>query len=228
MKNCLIIDVETTGLDPANDSIIEIGAVLYSIEFQTTLSSVSGLWSAPANDAERTNRIPALAIAAVPHDREVRLGESIVWLLAESDVVVAHNAEFDRAFMEWFGLPELRVLPWLCTMFDFKWPQASRESQSLVTLALDHGIGVSSAHRALTDCQLIAALFDRMDDLPAMFAHAMRPKAMFRANVSYDDRQLAKGAGFQWDAESRIWKRRMAIEDAETLPFRVTRIEDGK
>src|SRR5690606_28957405 len=101
---------------------------------------------------------------------------------------------------------------------------ASKPGQSLVNLALDHGIGVSSAHRALTDCQLIAALFDRMDDLPGMFQHAMRPKSTYRAIVSYDDRQLAKDAGFRWNGDDKTWTRRMADEDAAAMPFEARRV----
>lgn len=141
--------------------------------------------------------------------------------LPHAGAIVAHNADFDR---QWF--PDLGK-PWLCTMSDFKWPLATKDGGSLIHLALDHGIGVSSAHRALTDCQLIAALFDRMDDLPGMFAQAMRPKAVFRALVSYDDRELAKQAGFKWDGVTKQWTRRMAIEDAALLPFPTAKLADA-
>jgi DNA polymerase-3 subunit epsilon len=65
-------------------------------------------------------------------------------------------------------------------------------------------------HRALNDCLLIAALFDRADDLQSLFEFAMRPKAMFVALVSYDDRDLAKKAGFRWNEPGyeRMWVRR--------------------
>ena len=116
--------------------------------------------------------------------------------------------------------------PWACTKYDFTWPRQTREGESLVNLALEHGIGVASAHRALTDCQLIAALFDRMDDLQGMFARAMRPKGVFRALVSYDDREQAKSAGFRWDGATKQWTRRMAIEDAQALPFKVAQLQE--
>jgi DNA polymerase III subunit epsilon len=61
-----------------------------------------------------------------------------------------------------------------------------------VSLALSHGIGVSSAHRALTDCSLIAALFDRMEKLEAMIEEAKRPKALFQAQVSFKDKDLER------------------------------------
>jgi DNA polymerase III subunit epsilon len=96
-----------------------------------------------------------------------------------------------------------------------------------VNLALNHGIGVSSAHRALTDCQLIAALFDRMDDLEGMINKADRPKAVYRAQVSFEEKDLAKAAGFRWNPDKRMWIRRMATADTLKLQFPVQEILDS-
>ncbi len=43
IRRALIVDVETTGHDPAPDSLNEIGAVLYSVEYQTTLEDAAAL-----------------------------------------------------------------------------------------------------------------------------------------------------------------------------------------
>lgn len=212
MRNVLIVDVETTGLDPATDRVIEVGMIEYSITHQSVIQSYSILLHAEDNQCEALNRIPAALLREAKCQRSPT--EIIQRPASECDAIIAHHAEFDR---QWFA-PEIG--PWLCTMSDFKWPRATKDGQSLVHLALEHGIGVSSAHRALTDCQLIAALFDRMTDLTGMFAHAMRPKALFRAMVSYDERELAKASGFKWDGEAKTWTRRMAIEDAAALPFK--------
>lgn len=225
IRRALIIDTETTGLDPKADDVVEIGAILYSVEHRTSLIQFSTLQYASSNAAESINRISVAALADIEERYPLQLNDVLPPLLADADVIVAHNASFDRGWFagEWHGKP------WLCTKDDFMWPMQTKPGMSLINLALAHGIGVSSAHRALTDCQLIAALFDRMDlfglDLEAMFAHAMRPKALFQAMVSFDDRQLAKDAGFEWRAESKQWVRRMAIEDAAALPFRTRQLE---
>jgi DNA polymerase-3 subunit epsilon len=216
INRALIIDTETTGSDTSKDRVIEIGAVLYSVTAQSTLFQLSALYSAESNPAEHINGISMAAIAAA---MEVTFDARrlLLDMFTASDVVVCHNGlDFDRVFLG----PPFDTKPWLDTKRDFCWPKG-RPGMSLVDLALCHGIGVASAHRALTDCQLIAALFDRMTDLQGMFAVAMRPKAMFRALVEYDDRQLAKDAGFQWDPTRKIWTRSMAIDDAKALPFLV-------
>lgn len=224
IQRCLIVDTETTGLDPATDAVLEIGAILYDVKHQTSLVQFSTLTERrKENPAESINRIPSAALLTFtcPVDGSAIFGS----LIAAADAIVAHNAEFDASFLsggDW------TTKPWLCTKSDFRWPRQSRESPSLVSLALDHGIGVSSAHRALTDCRLIAALFDRMPSaeggyelsLQQMFSLAMRPRATYQALVSYDDREKAKAAGFAWDPAKKRWTRRMAIEDATALPFK--------
>lgn len=227
ISRCLIIDTETAGLEDAAP-VIEIGAVLYSVENQCSLQELSTLIPAHENPAEPINRIKAEALQEIECTRSTSCAMELLFSMSRSaDVFVAHNAEFDskRLFGNTQFLP-LASLPWLCTMADFKWPLATREQGSLIGLALDHGVGVSSAHRALTDCRLIAALFDRMDDLPSMFAVAMRPKALFVGLQPFEDNQLAKDAGFKWDRlVPRKWSRMMAIEDAAALGFPVRKVD---
>lgn len=225
IQRCLIVDCETTDLDPKTDAAIEVGCILYDVVNQSPLIHFATLVDAPQqNKAERINRIASATrkdfYDSSPLKHRIIFGS----LIADADVIVAHNAEFDRSFLggDWDSKP------WVCTRNDFQWPRQTREGESLVSQALNHGIGVSSAHRAMTDCLLIAALFDRMPSteggyelsLQQMFDRAMRPKANFRALVSYEDREKAKAAGFQWDAPSKTWSRRMAIEDAAALPFK--------
>jgi DNA polymerase-3 subunit epsilon len=227
IRRALILDTETTGLDPAKDKVIEIGAVLYSVENRCALVSFSTLFDGVSNDAEAINRIPVAAMNEVA-DLAVTPQAILASMRLAADVIVCHNAEFDQ---QWFvKSKDWSTLPWLCTMADFAWPSSSRETGSLIYLALEHGIGISSAHRALTDCNLIAALFDRMPlygkDLQAMFAHAMRPKAIFQGLQVFDDNQKAKDAGFRWDGATKKWTRRMAIEDAAALPFKTLKLRD--
>lgn len=234
IEQVLIVDTETTGLELENAQVIEIGAILYSLRHQTTIQQTSVLLPAGDNPAEKINRIKPAALATLSPS-VTELGVTTILEMARmADVIAAHNAEFDR---KWFGsagnngvlLPNLvdasdNLLPWVCTCNDFEWPYQTRPGQSLIDLALAHGIGVYANHRALTDCQLLATLFDRMDNLQEMFESALRPKARFVAVVSYDNRELAKQAGFKWFSERKSWERMMPPEDAQQLPFRVRQI----
>lgn len=224
IQRCLIIDTETSGLDDSAE-LIEVGMILYSVTNQSSLVEFATLLPATKNDAEPINRIKPAALQEI-----AVVGEKssiVLDLMNAADCYVAHNAEFDAAVLKRWSMFFTDDKPWLCTMADFKWPLATREQGSLINLALDHGIGVSSAHRALTDCRLIAALFDRMTDLLAMFEVAMRPKGLFQALVSYDERELAKQKGFKWQGDSKKWIRQMAIEDAAALSFPVKRLDQA-
>lgn len=199
--------------------------VLYSVTNQSSLMEFSTLLPGANNEAESVNRIKP---AALEEMKDIGEKTAIVSeLLNSADCLVAHNADFDRQVLcEWSTFFENKT--WLCTMADFKWPLATREQGSLINLALDHGIGVASAHRALTDCRLIASLFDRMENLQSMFAVAMRPKALFVGLQKFDDNQKAKDAGFKWDRYvPKKWSRWMAIEDATKLDFPVSRVDQA-
>lgn len=225
VKRALIIDTETTGLED-DARVIEVGAVLYSVENQCSLQEVATLLPASGNAAEAVNRIKAAALDEISLTRSVSFAMELLFAMSKAaDVYVAHNAEFDskKVFGNSDFLP-LASLPWVCTKTDFKWP-LSKDQDSLINTALAHGVAVASAHRALTDCRLIAALFDRMADLPAMFAVAMRPKALFQALVPFERKDEAKTAGFKWNGTDRTWTRQMAIADATVLGFPVRRVE---
>ncbi len=218
MKRILIIDTETTGLDPAVDKAIEVAAILYSIEYATVIAAYSSLMRNDGNAAESINRIPAAALADVPAWDHA--WSPIGGMLATAGAIIAHNAEFDRGFVP---RDLLEALPWVCSKNDLEWPKQEKPGMSLVSLALAHDLGVATAHRAMADCDLLARLFTRSRelgaDLGAMLARGLRPKASFVALVPFERKDEAKAAGFQWDAAKRQWLRTMAIEDAAALPF---------
>lgn len=136
--------------------------------------------------------------------------------------------------------------PWVCTMQDVLWPGA-RESRSLTALALSLGLGVSHAHRAMVDVETIARCLTRANEvmrfewlrtkaeplppfgdfLEPMIRRGMRPKKLFYALVPYEQRQLAKDHGFQWNEQEhgKNWFRRMPPEDTAGLPFRVREVQ---
>lgn len=218
MRTVLILDTETTGLDPATDAVIEVGCVLYSVTHATVIESFASLIRADGNAAEAVNRIPVAALRNAPDAEDV--WPIVDRLVFDADAFLAHNAEFDRAFVP----PNVgSTMPWICTKSDLVWPKQTHPESSLVPLALEHDLGVATAHRALDDAMLIARLLTRSAelgcDLVAMIERGMRPKTTLQALVSFDDRELAKAAGFRWHPETKRWLRRMVAEDAAALPF---------
>ncbi|CAD7697109.1 unnamed protein product [Ostreobium quekettii] len=224
----LIVDTETTGLSVATGELIEVGAILYSVRSRCVLSQVSTLLPPRrgANDASAINQIPVAAALSVGKKHADIVCEMICAWAAGAKFVVSHNVDFDRGFIaEHRGLASLAQKVWLCTCYDFQWPKQHRPAMNLVHLALAHGIGVTCAHRALSDCQLIASLFSAVEDLPGLISKAARPKCRVVALVDYAEREKAKEAGFRWDATSRTWSRWLAIDNLPKLPFMYTMTE---
>jgi DNA polymerase-3 subunit epsilon len=217
MERILIVDTETTGLDPATGKLIEVGAVLFDVRQRAVLSQVSTLLPVEENPVEHINRISPAIACATPAAVIQQARELVRALSVHADAFVAHNAEFDA---KW--LPGLGPQPWICTMDDVRWPKVSRARQSVVGLALDYGVPVWAAHRALTDCTYLAQVMEREPALERLLVQALEPKQLYVAMVSYEDRRVARDAGFQWDqAVPKAWSRKLTVSEAEALDFPV-------
>jgi len=114
-ENILILDTETTGLDNEIDDCIEVGSILFNVKSKSVLAQQSFLLPVESNNAEKINNIPAeITRLPQPLSEAIKYFESLVQV---SDVIVAHNAEFD---MKWFGLNKLPPIEkqWICSMDD--------------------------------------------------------------------------------------------------------------
>ena len=221
MKAVLILDCETSGLAPT-DRVVEVGAVLWSVVNRTVVAAYSSLVDGPGNGAHAINGIPPASLTEGADEASV--WERLSRWLGRADALVAHNAEFDRGHTP----PGWDTgKPWICTMSDIEWPMHS-SSKSLTAMMLAHGLGVSHAHRALTDCMGIARLLERCSDMghdvEDMLRQGTRPKALYRALVSYNEKDKARACGFSWNATSKIWTKKIAIENAGAFPFQVERV----
>lgn len=221
-QRALIIDTETTGTGD-DDVAIEVACIVYSVEHAAPVRSFASLIRCDRNPAEHVNRIPSVLLSDAPEAASVWAG--VAKLGAGCDAVLAHNADFDRRFVP----TSVWSIPWICTMNDLAWPSATRLGESLVSLTLAHGLGVASAHRAMTDCDMIARLLTRVREmgieLAPFLARGLRPKSRYQALVPFESNHLAKDAGFKWDAAAKMWARSMADEDAAALAFKVRRID---
>jgi len=221
----LIIDTETTGLDPALDHCLEVGAILFDVSTRQVLAQQSFLLPAESNAAESINRIPA-PVTRLPQPWQPAL-EYFGSLVEAADVIVAHNAAFDS---QWFGRGPLPSVPkpWLCSMEEMPWPsdRQLRSRPSVRDLALAYEVPVWSAHRALTDCIYLAEVFRRCEDLDERLALGLEPRCLYKAQVSYENRHLAREAGFRWnDPVQGAWSRRLSQREADALAFSVKKLD---
>jgi DNA polymerase III epsilon subunit-like protein len=147
-----VVDVETTGVDPAVDRVVEVACVLMRIDRE--LDTFSTL-------IDPGRPIPAIA-SAIHHitDRHVRGAPSLAEVQPQIDarcagsIVVAHNARFDLGF-----LPFLAHRPMLCSMRLAMrvLPDAPNFKNQVLRYHLDVDATLNEgaiAHRALGDAQV--------------------------------------------------------------------------
>lgn len=221
MDSVSILDTETTGLDPSRNKCIEVAVIRYSITHHAVIDCFSSLIIGESNEAESVNKIPSQLL---PYGmvRE-HAWEQVAEICSLTDHVLAHNADFDK---QWIPdtFPKMK---WIDTCNGIRWPMESRPGANLVQLSLDHGLAVMDPHRALNDCLMIARLLTRVAelgfDLTEMLQMGLRPTAVFRACVNYQDMDIAKDNGFKWYNPDKMWIRKMAIEDTKALPFKTVK-----
>ena len=220
IETLLFTDVETTGLDATKDACIEVAIAAWSVHHHTMIGCYSTLIECGGNAAESINRIPAdVLLRAKPKETAWRA----IYAVADGAATwgdaafVAHRAEFDRSFYLQ-GVADR--WPWICSKFDFEFPR-SKPGASLVEVALAHDVAIAVNHRALADVLLLCRIFERCGelgcDVSAMIEKAMRPKKTYQAVVSFDDREKAKAAGFSWDGKTKLWTKRIAVDDIPSL-----------
>jgi DNA polymerase III subunit epsilon len=155
------IDVEATGLDPAEDRIVEVACVVFArgeVERHTWFVNPGRPISA---EAQAVHHISDDDVRDAPPFSGIM--ERLVEVLGRG-VPLAYNAEFDRAFLmaefaRGGGLP-MQLPPALRKGVDWLDPltwarelQQAEKSKSLSLVAERLGIEIGQAHRATDDAQ---------------------------------------------------------------------------
>ena len=209
----LILDTETTGLDSSKDRLIELALILVDVDKATGLplqvQEVFDELEDPGRPipAEAT-RVTGITDAMVAGKRlnEARVAE----LMAGVDLVIAHNARFDRGFME-NRLPAFANLPWACSVSEIDWQAQGRGSAKLEFLAHELGF-FYDAHRAEMDCHaLLAVLAAPLPNtgetgLARLLAAAQATSYRVQATGSpFSSKDALRARGYRWDAERKVW-----------------------
>jgi DNA polymerase-3 subunit epsilon len=155
--------------------------------------------------------------------RGQRLDEAeVLRLMAGVDLVLAHNAGFDRPFVE-ARLPQFAALNWSCSFADIDWKQAGRGSAKLTALAQDLGL-FYDAHRAEMDCHALLAVLTAalpgtaVTGLAQLIQAARTPTFRLQAsNAPFDAKDALKARGYRWDGAQKVWQTRLSDEPALAL-----------
>ena len=220
----VVLDTETTGLDQSKEKIIELAMLRVDIDNASGLPVGEVRVYDGLEDPGRMIPHEVVALTGI-HDADVqgqRLDESrVAELLTGADLVIAHNAGFDRPFVEQ-RFAQFAELNWACSFADMDWKAQGFGSAKLESLAQAKG-WFYDAHRAEMDCHaLLAVLAQRLsDDGPTGLSHLLqagsRPSYLLQAtNAPFEAKDKLKARGYRWNAEQRVWQTRLGSDVERT------------
>jgi DNA polymerase-3 subunit epsilon len=153
-KTALYVDVETTGFDTERDAIVQYSGVPF--EYSPLTGKIYELGKSAIFFEYPGRPIPAEVTAKTGITDKMVAGQRIddarvIETLGPVSLVIAHNAAFDRPFLE-RRLPAFCEKPWACSQTDVPWPDEGFDSVKLEYLLFKHCQMFYQAHRADEDC----------------------------------------------------------------------------
>lgn len=237
----LALDVETTGLNAAGDAIIQLAMVPF--EFAPDTGRIYGV-SEPITYLEDPRRPIPPEISALTGitDQDVkgkRIDDGAVErVVSAASLVIAHNAGFDRPFME-RRLPLFREKHWACSQQEVPWRAAGSRSGALEFLLIKRCGMFYGAHRADDDClALIHLLATPLEsgELPlALLLRSARRKSvrLWAEQAPMAAKDALKTRRYRWnpgtDGRPKAWFKEIGREELSAeLTWLTAEVYDGK
>ncbi|XKH60759.1 DNA polymerase III subunit epsilon [Halomonas sediminis] len=197
----VVVDVETTGLDPSADKIIELGLVRGT--FSPSEERITSILESHSQFEDPGIPIPEVITSLTGITDQDVAGKYIddAWLammLQGDPLVVAHNAQFDRGFME-ARFPACDKQIWACSLSEVDWKSLGFEARKLEYLLLKQGY-FYQGHRAEVDCLATTWLLHcQPESFPLLLASVRQKTVVVRAlGAPYDIRETFKSRGYRW------------------------------
>ena len=220
-QRVLVLDTETTGLDARQERVIELA--LLSVQIDSATGLPVGSVEVYESFEDPGKPIPPAITEITGIDDAMVRGKRaddarVAQLVQAADLVVAHNAAFDRPFVEarW---PVFADKAWNCSFAGIDWKQEGSGSAKLEFLAHERG-WFYDAHRALVDCHallqvLAAPLKSGATGWQRLLEGAQQQRYKLQANgAPFEAKDALKARGYRWDNEQRVWWTSLAGEQA--------------
>ena len=212
-----IVDVETTGLDAQQDTIIELAIMLVIVDDENEVIGHVGPFSWLQDPGCELNpRISLVTGLGAQHLQGQEIHDAFAFgLLDRADLIVAHNARFDLAFIE-RRYPDLAGRSWACSCSEIDWLKLGFEGRSQSAL-LSHTGWFSAVHRAAADVWALFWLLDHRQRGPGesearthfarLIEASARTTVMVQAErAPYAKKDLLRARGYNWNAAAGFWQ----------------------
>jgi DNA polymerase-3 subunit epsilon len=220
-----VVDVETTGTNPYCDKIIELGICLFEYDRQTgriyrDLGSWEWLEDPEFPIPPEITKITGITDAMVAGHR---IDERAVHdLLGRVVLVIAHNADFDRRFLE-KRVPVFAEKHWAYSRFDIDWKAEGIRSSALEFVAYSLGF-FHDAHRASSDCRAtVHVLAQALPGTGRLVLQALLEQArlptwrLWARDAAIEKKDALKARGYAWSpgefGRPKCWYR--DVQDAD-------------
>lgn len=232
-----IIDVETTGLSHETDSVIEIGLRVFA--FNRNTGALASLLDSYSEFQDPGVPLTPEIIQLTGITDEMVKGKKIDWnevdrLLSKCQVVIAHNAAFDRPFID-RSSPISKNKIWACSFQQIDWAKKGFTSSKLEVLSIFHGF-FTDAHRALQDSDALLYLLSQKDEgtkqayLAELLSKAREPSTIVSALYSaFETKDILKAAQYRWEANQKCWTKEVPNSAIEAeVRFLEEKVYSGK
>jgi DNA polymerase-3 subunit epsilon len=140
IKVGVLLDLETTGLDAKTDEVIELGMVKFAYCLDGRIAHVIDCFGSLNEPA---NPIPAEITTLTGITNDMVGGkriddEAVSTFVADANIVIAHNSNFDRKFAERYW-PEFEHKHWGCSATEIDWRTHGFEGSRLGYLLMGAG-----------------------------------------------------------------------------------------
>ena len=217
----VVLDVETTGLDPEGDSVIELSMRRFRYDDDGVIVEIGRSWTwledpgrPLPEDVVRLTGLTDVELEGRRIDEDL-----VVKLVGEAELVIAHNAAFDRPMIE-RRFPDLPGRPWACSCQGIDWRAAGFEGRALGWLVMQAG-WFFSGHRAANDVDAVIQLLrhegtDGVPLLRELDENAMADSHLVEAvGAAFEMKDALRMRGYRWNAGEKVWWRE--VGDAELL-----------
>lgn len=237
----LCLDTETTGLSHAEDKVIEMGIVAFEYNPATAeIIRVTGRYSGFEDPgfrlSEEVREITGITdemVAGQAFD-----DDRVNALAQQAALVIAHNAAFDRTFVE-RRFPQFANLAWACSLTQINWQAERITARSLEYLLYKCGGWCINAHRALEDAEgLLGLLLGQLPVSGTPIFKALLERAhettsrVYAVGAPFDTKDMLKQRGYRWNDGStggcKAWWRDVPQEaEREELAYLAEEIYPG-
>ena len=219
VKKGIVLDVEATGLSIGYDDVIQLA--LLPFEYEVSSGKIININKDKAFNGMREPRVPiseeASLITGITNEMVLNKtidSKSVEKIINETDLVIAHNASYDRPMVEqhWDCF---KNVSWACTFKSINWLEEGFSSAKLELLGINYG-WFYEGHDAFNDCEACLALLS--ETLPkrnetvfsVLREYATKPNYLIKAiDAPYDKRTILRRNGYRWrpadQLNGKVW-----------------------